>query len=326
MLHAVQDHAGWRGLPDWKMVTSIFVQIPAYRDFELPETIADAVAKASGLNFLTFGVHSCVLSGDNITAPATPDWARIVWGESPAPGNIGLQLSRHIANSFYRNEDYYLQIDSHMRFVQDWDIKLIAMHRFYVRMGIPKPMISMYPPTYTLEDGQAVLHRNEPFYATRISFAEHPEYFAATYIPSQQATPAPDGCVYTSSVSGGFVFTDGSFAELTPNKLIAFWGEEILIAARAFTSGFDLVTATEDTVFHLYHSGQPYEKTHRHHVWNDFPTEFAALDAISKAEIQRVFSDRVVGAGALGGKRTLEEYEKFAGLDFRAKTVTQEWR
>ena len=184
----------------------------------------------------------------------------------------------------------------------------------------------MYPPAYTLDiNGQAVLHPNETFYATRISFAEFPDKFTDTLIPSQQATASPEGCVYTSSVSGGFIFTDGSFAEITPNPLIAFWGEEILIAARAFTSGFDLVTATEDTVFHLYHSGQPFELTRRHHVWNDFPAEFAAMDTNSKAEIQRIFSDRVIGDGALGTVRTLDQFEEFAGLDFMSRQVTQVW-
>lgn len=301
---------------------SIFIQIPAYRDFELPKTIADAVAKASGDNFLTFGVHSCVLPGDNITAPSVPDWVRVVWGESLAPGNIGLQLSRRIANSFYINEDYYLQIDSHMRFVEDWDVKLIAMHKWYARMGIAKPLITMYPPDYGYDDkGNEVLQRSTEFNRTRISFAEKPEQFTHSFIPSQTAVSTDEGCVYTPSVSGGFIFTDGSFHLLTPNKKIAFWGEEILIAARAFTSGFDLVTATEDIVYHLYHSGQPFEKTHRHHVWIDFPELWRPLEAETKVEIERIFSQNVIGEGALGTVRTLAEYGEFAGLGFKQRIV-----
>lgn len=234
------------------MVTSIFIQIPSYRDHELPRTVCDAITKWSHKTHISFGIHSCVLPQDEIRmtcassgGPGSPSSVKICHVESVAPTNIGLQMGRYIANSLYWGEDYYLQIDSHMRFVQDWDIKLVAMIEAYRQAGIPKPLITMYPPTYTLDlNGETVLHGSPSFYSTRISFAETPNQFTQALIPSQLATPMDDGCVFTSSVSGGFVFADGPFSEITPNRLIAFWGEEILIAARAFTHGFDLVTAT----------------------------------------------------------------------------------
>ena len=309
------------------MTASIFVQIPSYRDHELPRTVADAIARASGSMRVGFGIHSCVLPGDDITIGSTPEWVTVGFVESVAPVNIGLQAGRRLANNLYNGEDYYLQIDSHMRFVDGWDLKLVAMIEAYRRDGIPKPLISMYPPTYTLNaNGDTILHANPNFYPTRISFAEIPEQFSRTLIPSQTATATEEGCVFTASVSGGFVFADGGFAEVAPNPLIAFWGEEILIAARAFTAGFDLVTATTDIVYHLYHSGQPYELTRRHHVWVDFPAEFAELDMRSKAELQRILSAKIVGDGALGSARDLDDYGRFAGLDFKTRTVTQVWR
>lgn len=324
MLYGRQDQVATFRVSDWEVVMpSIFIQIPAYRDWELPKTIADATAKASGMNFITFGIHSCILDGDAITVKAVPDTARICYAQSIAPEHIGLQMSRYIANAFYTNEDYYLQIDSHMRFVQDWDIKLIAMHKHYQRIGIAKPLITMYPPEYWYDDdGNEVLRESEQFNRTRISFAEKPQQFADSFIPSQTAVSVDEGCVYTPSVSGGFIFTDGTFHLLTPNKKIAFWGEEILIAARAFTSGFDLVTATQDIVYHLYHSGQPFEKTHRYHAWVDFPELWRPYDRTSKLEIQHIFSQNVIGKGALGSVRTLTEYGEFAGLDFNQRIVT----
>lgn len=261
-----------------------------------------------------------------MTIGPTPLWAKVHLYESFAPENLGLQASRYIANSFYKDEDYYLQIDSHMRFTHDWDAKLINMHNERRSLGIPKPLITMYPPEYWYDDeGNEVLREHQQFHPTRISFTEKPEQFANSFIPSQTAVHMDHDCVYTSSVSGGFIFADGSFAGLTPNKKIAFWGEEILIAARAFTSGFDLVTATEDIVYHLYDSGQPFEKTHRHHAWNDFPAIWHTLDFNSKAEIECIFSQNVVGEGALGSVRTLAEYGDFAGLDFVNRKVTQVW-
>lgn len=323
MLHGRQDQVATLCMPDWEVVMpSIFIQIPSYRDWELPKTVADAVAKATGTNFLTFGIHNCVMADDAMTIGSTPDWARVCLAKSIAPEHIGLQMSRYIANAFYINEDYYLQIDSHMRFVQDWDIKLIAMHKSYRNMGIFKPLITMYPAEYWYDDdGNEVLRESYEFNRTRISFAEKPQQFSDSFIPSQTAVSTGEGCVYTPSVSGGFIFADGSFHLLTPNKKIAFWGEEILIAARAFTHGFDLVTATEDIVYHLYHSGQPFEKTHRHHAWVDFPELWRPLDRTSKLELQHIFSQNLIGEGALGSVRTLAEYGEFAGLDFVQRIV-----
>lgn len=329
MFHGGQDPVRFVGLPVREVVTtSIFVQIPAYRDHELTQTVADAIEKASGSVRLHFGVHNCVLPGDNIVIDRNlPAWVKLSVAESVAPANIGLQMGRYIANSFYGGEGYYLQCDAHMRFVPDWDTKLIAMIEAYRQAGIPKPLISMYPPTYTLTaNGEAVLHSNPDFYPTRISFAENPGQFTQTLIPSQTATATDEGCVYTASVSGGFIFADGNFAEIAPNRLIAFWGEEVLIAARAFTHGFDLCTATSDILFHLYHSSQPFELTRRHHVWNDFPSEFAELDMRSKAELQRIFAGKVIGEGALGSARDLDDYGRFSGLDFKTRTVTQAWK
>lgn len=328
MFHGGQNSVRFVGLPVGEVVTdSIFIQIPSYRDHELSRTVADGVARASGTIRLRFGIHSCVLPDDNIIVAPTPKWVTVDLRESVAPANIGLQAARHIANSLYRGEDYYLQIDSHMRFVDEWDLKLVAMIEAYRLDGIPKPLISMYPATYTLTvNGDTILHPNPGFYPTRISFAEIPEQFSRTLIPSQTATATDDGCVYTASVSGGFIFADGDFAEIAPNRLIAFWGEEILIAARAFTSGFDLVTASADIVYHLYFSGAPYNLVRRHHVWNDFPAEFAEMDMRSKAELQRIFTTKAVGEGALGSARDLDDYGLFAGLDFSTRTVTQVWR
>ena len=44
---------------------------------------------------------------------------------SKAPENIGVGMGRYLANQLYNGEDFYLQIDSHMTFVNNWDVKLV---------------------------------------------------------------------------------------------------------------------------------------------------------------------------------------------------------
>lgn len=304
-------------------MSSIFIQIPSYRDFELNKTIASAVNNASGENTLHFGIHQCLLFDSEIVINTNyPDWVKISFVDSIAPENIGLQKSRYIANEFYNNEDYYFQIDAHMRFVKNWDLKAITMMNWYIDIGITNPLITAYPSSYWyLDDG--VNEHHTDYYPTKIMFVQNLEQFKTTLIPLNTAYPTDKYCAYTYGVSGGCIFTFGSFAQIKPNIKISFWGEEPLIAARAFTHGFDLVTATEHLVSHLYTSDQPFSKTRRHHVWKDFPKIWNEMDLISKEEYRSIFMDKIIGDDGLGTVRTLEEYEEFAGLNFKDKEILQ---
>ena len=303
---------------------SIFIQIPSYRDFELNKTVASAVNNASGINKLSFGIHNCILFDGEIEVKKDyPKWVTVGSTTSLAPNNIGVNISRSIANEFYDGEDYYFQIDSHMRFVKDWDTTLIDGILAYQSMGLPRPLITQYPPAYTYEDDGTEKHQyNEPFYQCGIWFGENTQQFEDTLIPTQTAKVISDNCGFIKSVSGGFIFTIGEFANITPNQKIAFWGEEPLIAARAFTHGFDLVMPFAHNVCHLYHSQQTFAKARRHHVWADFPEIWEVMDTESKQEYKKIFEERTVGEGALGTQRTLEDYEEFSGLNFRTGVVS----
>ena len=309
-------------------MSSIFVQVPAYRDFELPKTIENMYNKASGRHTVNFGVHNCVMFHGEVSVDASWPYGEVRVVESIAPSNIGLQLARKLANEQYNGEDYYLQIDSHMRLVRDWDEKLIANIDFYRSLGINKPLLTMYPATYTYNDDGTERYAPPeddlpPYRPSVISFHENQKQFADTLLPSQMAVGCAPECVYTASTSGGFIFTLGEFHRLTPNPKIAFWGEEPLIAARAFTSGFDLVVPLQDTAWHLYHSGQKFNKVRRHHVWTDFRVEWSRFDRESRQEYTRIMSQAVVGPYELGEVRTLDEYGEFAGLDFKNRVVTR---
>lgn len=57
--------------------------------------------------------------------------------------SLGPYMARYLGSKFYRGEQYYLQIDSHSEFVQNWDTKLIKMVE---DAPAEKPVISAYPP------------------------------------------------------------------------------------------------------------------------------------------------------------------------------------
>jgi hypothetical protein len=297
-------------------MASIFVSISSYRDLELRETILDIINKSSGKHTINFGVHVSYIDTSEIVLP---DIANIKFTTSLAPENVGVGIGRYISHQFYNGEDFYFQCDSHSRFVDGWDE--IAIHSIldYQIQGIAKPLITMYPGNYWYKDitfkeiGHDVLDLD---YKSKISFSQKPEEFKELRIPSQTAVPA-EGEIYTKSVSAGCVFTVGPF--MAPNKDMAFWGEEIMMAARAYTHGYDLLVPKQQFMYHLYynHEHENSEINRRKIFWHDFPNHFEEMNAKSRDIVYKTLTEGTVGEGLLGTKRTLEEYGVFAGLDFK---------
>lgn len=297
-------------------MASIFVQIAAYRDLEVTPTILDAIKQSSGNHTINFGVHTVYVDESEINVPDLPN---VKHAESKAPENIGLGIGRALAHQFYDGEDYYLQCDSHSRFVEGWDE--IAIHSVlnYQIQGISKPLLTMYPANYWYPSLTANYIERDPLpegHLSNISFHENPGQFKATRIPLQTAMgPIPDGNRFVKSVSGGSIFTVKGFQPF--NTDIAFYGEEIWLAARAYTHGYDIMVPDKQYMYHLYYNhDRPAEVNKRKILWNDFPAEFEALDVISKALIFKTLTEGTTGEMLLGTHRTIAEYGLYAGLDF----------
>jgi len=296
-------------------MASIFVQIAAYRDFEVTPTILDAIKQSSGNHTINFGVHTVYLEESEINIPDLPN---VKHAESKAPDNIGLGIGRALAHQFYDGEDYYLQCDSHSRFIKGWDEVAIHSVLNYQIQGIHKPLLTMYPANYWYPSLDAKFVEKDVLSSGQlrnISFHENPDQFRKTRIPLQTAMPIVDGSVFVKSVSGGSIFTVNGFQPF--NTDIAFYGEEIWLAARAYTHGFDIVVPDEQYMYHLYYNhNKPAEINKRKLLWADFPDQFNALDVISKDLIYKTLTEGTTGDMLLGTERTIAEYGIFAGLDF----------
>ena len=297
-------------------MASIFIQIAAYRDKELTPTILDAIKKSTGNHKINFGVHLIYLNSSEIKLP---DISNLKFTKSRAPENLGLGVGRALAHQFYSGEDYYLQCDSHSRFVDGWDEILINSVLNYQIQGIKKPLLTMYPGNYwykSLDSSELGFDDLPPERLTRISFHENPEQFKLTRNPTQTAiTPESQDDRRVKTVSGGSIFTVGNFVSF--NRDIAFNGEEIFLAAKAFTNGYDILVPEQQYMYHLYynHDVDP-ELNKRKLLWQDFPEEFERLDKISKEVILKTLTEGTVGEYFLGTERTLAEFGDYAGLDF----------
>jgi hypothetical protein len=298
-------------------MSSIFVQIPSYHDFELKRTILDCYNKSSGSHQINFGVSLVYFQKNDIDIPDHPN---VKFNISMSPENIGVGMGRYLANEFYDGEDYYLQIDSHMRFEKNWDDVLIYNYKKYSSQGI-KPVISCYPGAYEYNDLTLNILNNKAHVAYT-DFIEELS-FINNYVPHQRAIANLNKKVFTRSVSAASIFSSGEIASIKPNKKMFFWGEEILTAIRLYTHGFDIVLPESQNFYHLYYDHEKGMKNLRRQVSLDFPEICSNLESISQNELERIILNEVVGDQELGSKRTLKQYQDFAGIDFVGKKITE---
>ncbi|KYQ88857.1 GlcNAc transferase [Tieghemostelium lacteum] len=175
----------------------------------------------------------------------------------------GPTYARYLATTLYRNESYFMQIDSHTRFMDGWDTALINdywLTRSQSNVGangMPRAVLTYYPRAFNAslpglpDDDQSQVPRicqgvfNEKGIMTLRSFI-----LKASVIPKE--------CPF---IAAGFFFTSGEALELVPfdpHLPNLFEGEEILYTARMYEKGFRFFGPTLNAVFHFYtRSGSP---------------------------------------------------------------------
>jgi hypothetical protein len=296
-------------------MSSIFIQIPSYHDFELKRTIVDAINKSSGKYFINFGVHICYYEKIDFDIPDLPN---VKYEISKAPNNIGVGMSRYIANSFYNGEDYYYQIDSHSRFETNWDDILVNNYIKNKNAGA-NPVLSAYPGAYEYNNGKLQILNNKAHVAYTDFIQELS--FQGDLVPHQRAVGNFENNVFTKSVSAASIFSDGNISQIKPNPKIYFWGEEILTAIRLYTHGYDLMLPEAQNIYHLYYNHEIGYKNLRRQVGVDFPEKTADLDRESKKELEDIILNERIDEYGLGSYRTLSNYQEYAKIDFQARLV-----
>ena len=129
---------------------TIFVGIPSYRDPELLPTLQDCIAKARWPNDLRIGLCWQHDAAESLGRFADDRRFRIV--DVPSRESRGCCWARSQYASRYEGEEFVLQLDSHHRFVENWDAVLIDM---IARVPSQKAILTTYPPAYNPE-GQCV--------------------------------------------------------------------------------------------------------------------------------------------------------------------------
>lgn len=301
---------------------TIFVQIASYRDPQLIHTLRDMLDKAKYPANLVIAIcwqHNKDDEWDTLSEFHNDKRFKII--DINYKDSNGVCWARNAVQQLYNGETYTLQLDSHHRFNNNWDDELIKMLKQLQKDGHKKPLITGYIPSFDPD--------NDPQARVQIPWKMNFDRFipegAVFFIPSSFDT----GDDITKPLnarfySAHFAFSVGAFAvEVQHDPQCYFHGEEISIAVRAFTHGYDLFHPNKIVCWHEY------TRKGRTKQWDDDPA-WSKKNDIAHDRNRKLFGmddsiqDIDFGKYGFGTTRTLRDYEKYAGLSFSRRGVQKE--
>jgi hypothetical protein len=236
----------------------------------------------------------------------------------------GPTWARYLCTTLMKKEDYFLQIDSHTLFDKDWDVKLVGMVQD-IKANTPSKdvVLSHYPPLYE-EHGNP--NRDKKVVDT-ICQSFFNERGMVSFLGAEGVDMNKYKYIQTPHIAAGMFFCEGKCIKevpYDPHLPNLFVGEEILHSARVWTSGYDIYTPHENTVYHLYtRADQP-------HIWDD-KKDYNDQVAFDKVKMILGFKDlnssvpdyvkTNIDKYGLGTKRSLKQYYEFAGIDSANKRI-----
>lgn len=296
----------------------IFVQIASYRDPELIPTIVDMVAKAKNKDSITFGICWQYDETEDINSFDHLDNFRI--SKHHYSESQGLGWARNVTNRLYDGEKYTLQIDSHHRFVQDWDQIVLDDYNQALQVS-EKPIITTYCTPFNPKDCSCKYDQT-PCLMSQYEFSADKLLMSMPwYIQDYKER---DRVIRARTISGHFYFTSGKFIEEVPYDPDIYFGgytEETTLSVRAFTKGYDFFSPYRMVMWHEYTRNYRVKHWDDHGVESQTKKTSGERDVYARNKTRQLFEQEDhgidMGIYGLGNERTLHDYEVYGGFDFK---------
>ncbi|KAL7692125.1 putative oxoglutarate/iron-dependent dioxygenase, glycosyltransferase, GlcNAc [Plasmopara halstedii] len=303
---------------------SIFVAIPSYRDSECKHTIENLFARATFPERIYAGI--CLQTDDTdetfayLQSKYSNNKLRIHWMDYRSAA--GPCVARSYAQKLWQGEEFYLQIDSHMRFRPGWDCFLINELE---KCSLSKPILTTYPLGYTLPNEVSTECR--PTLLCASSFDSHGMLRQSSKTLTRVLTKPLSSLFWAA----GFAFSSAQVIAEVPydeSLRFLFFGEESSMAARLWTSGWNFFAPSESVVYHLWNRAyRPVfqelecDETKRSRALSlQHVKQLLQIDVTSESHEK----SPCVGTYGLGSERSFKSYQKHIGIDFFARKI--EWR
>tara|TARA_B110000483_G_scaffold156428_1_gene185738 strand:- start:13581 stop:14513 length:933 start_codon:yes stop_codon:yes gene_type:complete len=285
---------------------TIFISIASYRDSELIPTIQDCIKNASMKYHLIFGI--CIQDENKILSSFPYSGKNFKIKKIHYTKSKGCSWARKIIqDELYNGEKYYMQIDSHTRFIKNWNKELIKMIH---KCPSKKPIISTYPNSFKQDDCNKTYLENKIPYRIAIN-----KFESNGYTLERRGNILNHNLTKSLWIAAGFIFTYGYWnKEVHYDKRIYFGGEEDNLTIKSYTHGWDIFCPNKSIIYHLYNeinNGNSKDKRILH--WEDhhnYKNNYHLLENLYNGK-------------NIGNKRTIQQFEKDFGINFKSKKINK---
>ena len=308
---------------------SIFISIASYQDPLLVSTIFSAYENAENKNDLIFSI--CDQSDNTIDINGITFSDQIHYDHVDPLFSKGPCWARHRAQSFFNEEDFFLQVDSHTQFAPKWDsIFIKQLNRISANQKVDeyfkKPIITSYPRSFKVldfEKGLFELHTGDKH--TQVITYRKDSLFLKGSFSRQIGIPTKHTDItHAILLAAGCIFTKGAFVKEIPyDPNYYFYGEELSLAMRAFTNGYSFFHIPDVPLFHLYTDTSDIPRKLHWDPEDDQKraVKWTELDKKSLNRLDDLFADKVEEPLSLGKERSLEDYALISGIDLKNNLV-----
>ena len=209
----------------------------------------------------------------------------------------GPTFGRYVGFLMYRGEQYVFMMDSHNRFVSNWDLLLVGMHkRLQKNQRVRKPVLSHYPEAWdNPADNSNGADRNAPLdnrgstaYLCKANFIGWGIPRLEGIVIARPSRPLPQPWA-----AAGFIFADGALVSqvpFDPHLDYVFDGEEVTYSVRMFTHGWNIFSPSENVMYHYY------TRKGAKRFWGLVPANYNERRGIAEKRIQYLIHATVQGS------------------------------
>lgn len=306
---------------------TIFVQIASYRDPELQHTLQDLFKKAKRPENIFVGIcHQYDMKGDedkHLFEVPFPSKSQLrIYERDYRESEFGAAWSRHQAQKFYKDEKWVLVIDSHMRFEDGWDEIIVKVAKNIGKKSKAVLSSSVYGYELGDKDGSAALK-----YLANISCIKYETIMKMNGGSKIEITEP----ILASFLTTHFCFLEAETIKKVPfDPRIYFSGDEITMAVRLWTNGYNIFVPHKLILGHFYNLTTPYRKNHFYDHSEAWRWDKASLERVAHLCNTKKSNDpkalKELEHYSIGDSRTLKDYERFSGVNFRVLKVREKTR
>ena len=325
---------------------TMFISICSFRDLQCAPTLYDMYEKAKWPRNVFVGAVQQHVADDPTCIPpqykdecTAADWCpsdNIKTRTIEPKMARGPTFGRYYGMLMYRNERYFMMIDSHNRWVTHWDSVVLSMYH-----GLPtkKGVLAHYPESWINPDDNGT-ETNAPldnrpttmYMCTAHWLPELGFVRMGGFIINRKAKFGKDTCRPQPYAGAGFLFAYGKLVQdvpFDPHLPFVFNGEEIMYTVRMWTHGWDIFSPSENILYHYYYRSKAKK------FWGILPQGWEQTRAAAERRIQWMLQTYHINTTnrhvpddtkeeaviveadkyGLGTERTLLQYYEFAGID-----------